>query len=375
MSITWVSVDLSSQFTTIGITTDGSVYDSSSNTGLDSSGPGTGGSTYAGGLVPSTINWQGEVFNIGPVDEVDVVAFEGQAIPLVGITSNVMYFLGFSTNGPSEAGEEFTLYVTYADSATSAIFIGMSDWANPLGFGGETEVLSMPYRNNPGGGHDDNTFWIYGYSIPLDPTRIPSHFTLSDDVAKEPDGPFAYLLAINLAYEDTPGGASASGVGIANASYNIIGSGGSVGNGDFVITATLITTNDGHNLITDSGNFLITDAGGSFLAIDTSFVAHDTFSSGGAIGSGVGIVSIPESETYSEVSDGGAMCYGIGRVGYTPGPMSTLISSCKFINNVKFIVCRDAYIPSITRCNERIIDRRVPKICKVNSKNFVATID
>jgi hypothetical protein len=378
MSILWNSVNLSSDFTTIGIMPDDSTWGDDQNTGLDGSGPGTGGTCYSSNLMPSTIDWQSETFNIGASDAEDIIAFEGQNIPLLGIQSNILYFLGLSTSGSTGT---LTFQVHYADSATSDFFQSMSDWANYQGFGGETEVFSMSYRNRSDGSHDYNTFWVYGYSFALDPTRIPASFTLPT----EDTNPSAYILAINQAMDLGADAAIGGGSGVTQATYNITGSGGATGS-DEINTVIFIDTENSYQLLCENGDFLIVSgeevppnnvsltcnargSGGSICGgIGSSRATYSIIGYGSAICGGNGSSSGGSGNTYYETGSGGCLISVESINGYIPGPITVFNNSCKVFSTISFYKCRGAYIPTLTRCNQQIIDALAENLCtKINN--------
>ena len=49
--------------------------------------------------------------------------------------------------------------------------LDMSSWAQSAGYADETIVATTPYKNTQAGGEVAGTFDLYGYQIPVDPTR------------------------------------------------------------------------------------------------------------------------------------------------------------------------------------------------------------
>jgi hypothetical protein len=75
-----------------------------------------------------------------------------------------------------------TFVVTYTDGTTQTFTQSISDWATPQSFLGESQVLSMPYRDRFDGTMDGaRNFHLYGYSFALYTTRTVQSITLPSD--------------------------------------------------------------------------------------------------------------------------------------------------------------------------------------------------
>ncbi|RLV56759.1 LPXTG cell wall anchor domain-containing protein [Aeromicrobium phragmitis] len=81
----------------------------------------------------------------------------GQRIDLGGVTAASLSFLGLSTNGPARG----TAVVEYTDGSTQNVEIELTDWAVGAG-GGNTELITVGYRNNVNGTSGSGTFRVFG---------------------------------------------------------------------------------------------------------------------------------------------------------------------------------------------------------------------
>jgi hypothetical protein len=78
---------------------------------------------------------------------------------------NTLKMLAAGVEGNQES-QVFT--VTYVDGTSCLYTQSLSDWYTPEKFGGESEAARTPYRLEGGGARDDRTFYLYGYSFPLE---------------------------------------------------------------------------------------------------------------------------------------------------------------------------------------------------------------
>jgi len=155
-----VAVNLASLYNRPGIWTDGRSFSG----GLDG-----GGYAYSANLLGTAPTWNGIVFKLGPTNANDAVNCAGQTLPLPAGNHTTIQILGTGVEG-SQANQTFT--VTYADGSTATFTQSFSDWANPQNYSGESQVLSMPYRNNGGGSPDlDTAVTLYGYTFTLNQTN------------------------------------------------------------------------------------------------------------------------------------------------------------------------------------------------------------
>ncbi|MGA2244152.1 MAG: protease pro-enzyme activation domain-containing protein [Verrucomicrobiota bacterium] len=179
-------VSLSSFYNRPGIWTDGRSFSG----GLDG-----GGYSYSANLLGTTLSWNGIVFNLGPTNVNDTISCSGQTLTLPAGNFNSLQLLGTAVDG-GQSSQNFI--VTYTDNSTTTLAQSFSDWANPQQFGGESVVLSMPYRNNGGGSKDLNTSVdVYNYVLPLNQTKTVKTLTL-------PANNNVVLLAAVLANDPIP---------------------------------------------------------------------------------------------------------------------------------------------------------------------------
>ena len=177
------SVSLAPYYNRVGIYSDGRTF----NGGLDA-----GGYAYSANLLGPAPGWKGIAFALGPINAADVVAGAGQSIPLPAGQSTTLLMLAAAVNG-SQNNQTFT--VTYTDNSTATYSQGISDWAVPQNYAGESIVATMTYRNSGGGTKDLNTpVNVYGYSFTLDQTKTVKSITL-------PNNGNVVVLALTLATE------------------------------------------------------------------------------------------------------------------------------------------------------------------------------
>jgi alpha-mannosidase len=147
--------------------TDGSVFDPQAS--LDG-----GGFAFSAGLLGTSQVWDGVVFNLGPANAAD--ALSGGTIPLPAGNFHNLKMLAVGVEGNQES-QVFT--VTYSDSTSSSFSQSVSDWYTPNNFNGESPAVVMPYRLMGEGAKDNRTFYLYGYSFPLDGKKVVRSITLS----------------------------------------------------------------------------------------------------------------------------------------------------------------------------------------------------
>jgi len=173
-----VSVNLSSGWNRSGIVTDGSAFAG----GLDGLG-----NAYSAKLLGSTVKFQGSTFTLGPANAPDAVSSITIPLPVGQYTTLAMLAAGVDGNQPSQ-----TFVVNYSDGTSSDFAQSISDWYTPQSYAGESVAVTMAYRDTAAGTEDNRTFYLYGYSFPLNSAKTASSITLPNngDVA---------VLAITLA--------------------------------------------------------------------------------------------------------------------------------------------------------------------------------
>ncbi len=164
------NVNLASYYNRAGIFSDGQTFSG----GLD-----TVGSSYSASLLGRAIAWQGVSFPVGPSNALDVISASGQTITLPSVQATTLLMLAATVNG-SQNTQTFT--ITYTDNSTSVLTQGISDWASPQNYAGESVVATMPYRDGGGGTKDLNTrVLVYGYSLVLNQTKAVKSITLPNN--------------------------------------------------------------------------------------------------------------------------------------------------------------------------------------------------
>ena len=175
-----IQVDLSGLYNVLGITNDGATFAG----GLDGKG-----NALSENQVGSSTTWGNVNFNFGPAGASNVISSTGQTIGLPNGSYSQVELLATAVNG-SQVSQTFT--VKYSDGTAANYVLNISDWAAPQGFGGESDVMGTFYRNKSNGGRGTGTFEVYGYSLPIDPSKTVESITL-------PNNPNVAVLAISAA--------------------------------------------------------------------------------------------------------------------------------------------------------------------------------
>jgi hypothetical protein len=176
--------------------------------GVVSSGNGIDGlgNTYAGDLLGTSLTWDNTLFSIGSATH---QAASNTSIGLpAGHYSNIK-LLATAVRG-NRPNQRFL--VTYTDGSSSSLMLSLSDWATPQNFAGETIVRNLDYRITPDGTVSYGPYFLYGYSLPIDPNKTVKTLTL-------PPIPYVVVLAAAVTAQtvDTP-----QQVDLASA-YNVVG--------------------------------------------------------------------------------------------------------------------------------------------------------
>jgi hypothetical protein len=163
-------VNLSSAFNLYGIYKDGSTY---STGGLDGSG-----NSYSEKFLNKMRVLDLVKFNLGPTNEPDAVACNGQSITLPSGSFSGLTLLATGVQG-SQSSE--TITVNYTDGSSAQFVQSFSDWSAPQNFPGEGEAVAMSYRDTATGTKDEGTFNLYAYQFALDSTKAVQSITLPND--------------------------------------------------------------------------------------------------------------------------------------------------------------------------------------------------
>jgi hypothetical protein len=153
----------------ISTSTDGTQYN---QPGFDNNGH-----TYSYNLLNNgQVNYAGTTFTLGSPNIPNAITSGavyslGQA---QGNYSNV-YLVGAAIN----AQNNVPFVLTYSDGSTTAVPVNMSAWTASAGKAGETVIATMDYSNNQAGNKvTSGTYYLYGYQLPVDPSRILVSVTL-----------------------------------------------------------------------------------------------------------------------------------------------------------------------------------------------------
>jgi len=190
-------VNLADSYNVVGITTDSAT----SRGNLDGAG-----NSYSATYLRPTVAAGGSTFYLGAAGSADAVRATGQTIALPGGSFGSLRLLAAAVNGQRSA----TLTVSYTDGSTAATNLTLDDWHSGANAPGESLAASAPYRNATNGRDSVPNFYLYSYSITLDPARTVRGLTLPVD-------PNVVLFAAELAP-----GSSTRPVDLSG-SYNVVG--------------------------------------------------------------------------------------------------------------------------------------------------------
>jgi alpha-L-fucosidase 2 len=143
-------------------------------TSFSTSGADGGGHALSATLLGTSQAFNGTTFTYGPSNAPD--AFSSQTVTLIPGSFSTLNILAFAVNG-SQAGQTFQ--VNYTNGTYSTATQSISDWCVPQSYSGETEVVTMAYRNtNTGGELTTPTCYVYGYTIPVNSSLTVESITL-----------------------------------------------------------------------------------------------------------------------------------------------------------------------------------------------------
>jgi len=158
-------VDLSPYYNVSGIAVDNVPFTSG---GLDG-----GGRSYSGMLLGASQTVSGTVFALGPMGVPDAVSGQTVTLPSGKFTALKLLATGINSN---QTSQRFT--VTYTDGTTTAITQSMSDWFTPQNYAGESQAMTMNYRDNSTATTEGAAFHLYGYSFALNNAKTVRSITL-----------------------------------------------------------------------------------------------------------------------------------------------------------------------------------------------------
>jgi hypothetical protein len=135
------------------------------------------GNAFASDLVGEALVWSGVQFNFNQSTKRNGVADSEMELPVGKFASIKLLATGARGN---RAHETFT--VTYKDGSKDRIDQGVSDWSTPQAYSGESSALTMAYRVNKAGVVSYGPYYLYGYTLPLDPSKTVESLTLPASV-------------------------------------------------------------------------------------------------------------------------------------------------------------------------------------------------
>jgi hypothetical protein len=151
-----------SQLQVLSTSTDGTHYNLA---GFD----GAGGTYSYDQLNNGSVNFAGSTFTLGSPTVPNAIT--NGAVYTLSAPGNysALYLIGAATT-TGQTNQPFIL--TYNDAGPPVVqTINMSSWAASAGYAGEAIVATTDHENTQNGGSQAGTFDLYGYQIPVDPTR------------------------------------------------------------------------------------------------------------------------------------------------------------------------------------------------------------
>ena len=158
---------VSSSYRVSAMVTDGDVFAASGFAGTTSA--------YSATLLGPSIVWNGITFPLGAPNLPN--GLSNSTVPLPQSNFNTLYLLG-AGNG-NQTGQTFTINYTTGSSVQAQL--SMSSWTQSMGYSGESVAFTAAHQNQSGGSTSAVTTYVYGYQIPLDPTRVLSSITLPNN--------------------------------------------------------------------------------------------------------------------------------------------------------------------------------------------------
>ena len=148
-----------------GVYSDGTAF---STGGLDGNGY-----AYSANLLGTSQAWNGTTFTIGTANTVN--AWSSGTINLAAGQYSELSVLATGINGGQTTQ---TFQVNYTDGTSTVISQSLSDWFSPSNYPDESKAVTMAYRDTSTGTKDNRTFYLYGYTFPIDGTKTVKSVTL-----------------------------------------------------------------------------------------------------------------------------------------------------------------------------------------------------
>ncbi len=165
-------VNLAPNYNVLALATDSVAF---AGSGIDGAANGLS-EAYSANLTGVQQTVAGTAFYFGPAGVLDAVSGQTVALPAGQFAS--LKLLATGVNG-AQASQTFR--VTYTDGTSTSVVQSLSDWFSPAGFTGETRALTMAHRNTGTGLLDNRTFYLYEYSIALNPARTVASVTFPNN--------------------------------------------------------------------------------------------------------------------------------------------------------------------------------------------------
>ncbi len=128
---------------------------------------------YSAEQLGASLSYAGFTFTLGPLAVPD--AATSATIPVPSGSYSTLYLVGAGANG-SQLNQPFT--INYADGTTSVDDVSLSSWDSPQGLPGETVLAQTSYADTSAGDTVSGTYDVYGYQVPVDPTRVATSVTM-----------------------------------------------------------------------------------------------------------------------------------------------------------------------------------------------------
>jgi hypothetical protein len=183
-----------------GSTTTTSVYGIySDGTSFTTGGLDGNGYAYSANLLGNSKTWNGNTFSFGAANTAN--ALSGGTVTLTQGQYSELSLLATGING-NQATQTFT--VNYTDGTSTVINQSLSDWFSPQSYSGESEAVTMAYRDTSSGAKDNRTFYLYGYAFPIDSTKTVKSVALPNNrnvavLSYALSNPTTNAVAVNLA--------------------------------------------------------------------------------------------------------------------------------------------------------------------------------
>jgi hypothetical protein len=165
-------VNLAPNYNVLALATDNVAF---AGTGIDGAANGLA-EAYSANLTGVQQTVAGTAFYFGPTGVLDAVSGQTVTLPTGQFAS--LKLLATAVNG-AQTGQVFR--VTYTDGTSTSVLQSLSDWFSPANFAGETRAQTMAYRDTGTGLIDNRTFYLYEYSIALNPAKTVASVTLPNN--------------------------------------------------------------------------------------------------------------------------------------------------------------------------------------------------